>query len=413
MSRQLDLVFLVDTTGSMGAYLQSAKDNINTISSTIMDSEKVDFRFALVEYKEHPPIDYTFPFKCFDFTSDPKIMSKNVFQMQAYGGGGDGAESVTCGFDCAANLPFRPYAAKVIVWIADAPPHGFFAPYDAFKTGCPCGIDFQQVILNCVERDIQIYSVACEPLREEFRHFRDLMRASAIITGGQFIALSSADALGDTIIAGALEEVGMLALVNDIEKKLKEIEGFDQLSEAERQKKIRSEVAVVAGKVSMKQMKMNSIFEGEIPDVPEAFFTAKTFKELVTALKEVTPNVYNLKKEVKEYKPWLAYGGMGWGQTLNKGKKRQVDNDPTPEEVKQIQMQLCDQRAKDPSFDGFTYEEIGVENGSSYIKLGSDFERGVQDYKNGCGKVIYVRETTVDNEHQFRIAQRLLKRFEK
>jgi hypothetical protein len=51
----LDLVFVMDCTGSMGSYISSATQNIRSIVEEIVVSEKSDVRLALVEYRDHPP----------------------------------------------------------------------------------------------------------------------------------------------------------------------------------------------------------------------------------------------------------------------------------------------------------------------------------------------------------------------
>jgi hypothetical protein len=45
----------MDCTGSMGMYINSAKENIRAIVEEIIVSEKSDIRLALVEYRDHPP----------------------------------------------------------------------------------------------------------------------------------------------------------------------------------------------------------------------------------------------------------------------------------------------------------------------------------------------------------------------
>ena len=160
-ARQLDLVFLVDTTGSMGSYLRAAQDNIKNIYKTITESEKVDLRVSIVEYKDHEQ-GSEFPFLYHDWMTDIKAIQKACDEMQATGGG-DGPESIACALDCAVNtLEYRELAAKVIIWIADAPPHGFGDAGDFFPNGCPCKKDFQQQVLKAMENDIQIYSVAIQ-----------------------------------------------------------------------------------------------------------------------------------------------------------------------------------------------------------------------------------------------------------
>ena len=45
----------MDCTGSMGSYIESARENIRAIVEEIVTSEKSDIRLALVEYRDHPP----------------------------------------------------------------------------------------------------------------------------------------------------------------------------------------------------------------------------------------------------------------------------------------------------------------------------------------------------------------------
>ncbi len=51
----LDLAFAMDCTGSMGPYIDSARNNIRLIVEEIIRSERSQMRLALVEYRDHPP----------------------------------------------------------------------------------------------------------------------------------------------------------------------------------------------------------------------------------------------------------------------------------------------------------------------------------------------------------------------
>ena len=50
----LDLVFTMDVTGSMGSYIQAAKQNIEAIVRQLA-TQNIDLRFGLVAYRDHPP----------------------------------------------------------------------------------------------------------------------------------------------------------------------------------------------------------------------------------------------------------------------------------------------------------------------------------------------------------------------
>jgi hypothetical protein len=49
--KNLDLVFAMDCTGSMGEYIESATQNIYSIVGEFITG---DIRIALVEYRDHP-----------------------------------------------------------------------------------------------------------------------------------------------------------------------------------------------------------------------------------------------------------------------------------------------------------------------------------------------------------------------
>jgi hypothetical protein len=61
--------------------------------------------------------------------------------QQSASGGGDGPEAVCCGLHKALHFEWRPNAAKVVILIADAPPHGLGEHGDGFPNGCPDGVD--------------------------------------------------------------------------------------------------------------------------------------------------------------------------------------------------------------------------------------------------------------------------------
>lgn len=120
-------MFVQDCTGSQGSYISSATRNIEEICSSIFESGKLlypdDLRIGLVAYRDHPPQDHTYITKNFGFSSDTKRVHDHLKSLYA-SGGGDGPEAVTAGLNEALNMDWRPHASKMVVLIADAPPHG-------------------------------------------------------------------------------------------------------------------------------------------------------------------------------------------------------------------------------------------------------------------------------------------------
>jgi hypothetical protein len=126
-SARRDLVFIQDCTGSQGSYLSSATRNIEMICEHIYESGRLqareDLRVGLVAYRDHPPQDHSYVTKNFGFSSDIAKVKEHLGGLYATGGG-DGPEAVTAAMADALQMDWREHASKMVILIADAPPHG-------------------------------------------------------------------------------------------------------------------------------------------------------------------------------------------------------------------------------------------------------------------------------------------------
>ncbi|KAJ3035815.1 hypothetical protein HK097_004098 [Rhizophlyctis rosea] len=199
---QLDLAFALDCTGSMGSATESIKD----IATKLAESQKADVNFALVSYRDHPPQDHSYVTNVYPFTSDLSTMTSYLAKQQAYGGG-DGPEAVTAALHESLHLPWRPNATKVLIIIADAPPHGLGEHTDGFPNGDPDGRDPLKIVIQMRAYGICVFSVACEPSLSSYKHAVDFFEFVASATGGSLIPLTSASLLPDVIVGGAKEQM--------------------------------------------------------------------------------------------------------------------------------------------------------------------------------------------------------------
>ena len=151
----------MDCTGSMGSYIESAKENIRSIVEEIVVSEKSDVRLALIEYRDHPPQDMSFVTREHDFTSKVNEMRAWLDACSA-DGGGDLPEAVADGLHAVLKLSWRDESTKICVLIADAPPHGLQAN-DTFPNGCPNGFDPIKIVREIAAKHITLYVVGVEP----------------------------------------------------------------------------------------------------------------------------------------------------------------------------------------------------------------------------------------------------------
>lgn len=123
-SASLDLVFVIDTTGSMGDDIQAVKNFASSLVSQLA-AGTVSYRFALVTYRDFPGRtgfggDYAarvdLPF------TDNSAAIQSAIAAMSLGYGGDTNETVYSGLLGALALPWRPGVKKVIVQLGDAPP---------------------------------------------------------------------------------------------------------------------------------------------------------------------------------------------------------------------------------------------------------------------------------------------------
>ena len=220
--KALDLVFLMDCTGSMGQYIASAKENIESISNRIIQTESCDVRFGLVAYRDHPPQDTSYVTQVFEFVSSNHEMSQNLSTLSA-DGGGDGPEALTAGLHAAKNLSWRKDAAKVVVLIADAPPHGLGERGDGFPEGDPDGLDPLVIAREMSNLGIAIYAVGCEPSLSSYSFAKPFLISLSELTGGKAVCLSSASLLADVILGGAVEELNIQMLSNQLKSEIDSI----------------------------------------------------------------------------------------------------------------------------------------------------------------------------------------------
>ena len=220
--KTLDLVFLMDCTGSMGTYISSAKENITSIVTRIIQTESCDVRFGLVAYRDHPPQESTYVTQVFEFVSYTTEMSQNLATLSAQGGG-DGPEALTAGLYAAKHLAWREGAAKVVVLIADAPPHGLGESGDGFPNGDPDGLDPLVIAREMANLGIAIYTVGCEPALSHYRFAKSFMISLSELTGGKAVCLSSASLLADVILGGAIEEMNIQMLSNQLQSEIDSI----------------------------------------------------------------------------------------------------------------------------------------------------------------------------------------------
>lgn len=118
---RLDLVFMIDATGSMGDEIAKLKASMRAMSQQISQLPgQPDICYGLVAYRDRGDAFIT---RTHDFTDDLGAFQQVLARVQA-GGGGDTPEALNEALhEVVHHLNWRADAARMVVMVADAPPH--------------------------------------------------------------------------------------------------------------------------------------------------------------------------------------------------------------------------------------------------------------------------------------------------
>jgi len=175
---KLDVVFLLDATGSMSDEIAQLQDNILSISQQIDDMGDVDVRYGLVHYRDRED-DYIS--RVFDFTPDVKSFQRELNKVRA-DGGGDTPESLNAGLhDALQTVEWRgDDTIKLVFLVADAPPHLDY----------PDDYDYADEMLYAGEHGIKVHPIASSGLDSVGEY---IFRQIGQTTMGRFIFLTYSD----------------------------------------------------------------------------------------------------------------------------------------------------------------------------------------------------------------------------
>jgi hypothetical protein len=174
----VDVLFLLDATGSMGDEIGQLKTSIDTVAARLSSLDSApDIRFGMTLYRD---VDDTFVTSTFDFTSDVEVFRSALSDVVA-DGGGDYAEALDEGLAESLEAPaWRDPSSTIqlIFLVADAPP----------QVGRQLqGNGYPDSIIDAVARGIKIFPVASSESDDQAEAvFRQLAQA----TGARFVFLS-------------------------------------------------------------------------------------------------------------------------------------------------------------------------------------------------------------------------------
>jgi len=304
---QVDVVFVLDTTGSMGGLIQAAKEKIWAIANTLALADPApDIRMGLIGYRDRSDEYIT---KSTRLTDDLDAVYTELMTFDA-NGGNDTPESVNQALhEAVAKMDWRDSddTYRVIFLVGDAPPHMDYQDDVKYPESCK----------RAAEAGIYVNTIQCGTIPEttpiwreiaakaEGRYFRVEQSGGAILTDTPFdeeLAALGAKVEGTRYYYGAAD------VVSENEARLDRAEGIDSgaTMKAKAQRAFFNSTGAGAKNFYGTQELVNDYAKGKVDfdslnddQLPEEF-RGKSKSEIEVALKEKATEREALQLQIAE-----------------------------------------------------------------------------------------------------------------
>ena len=191
---ELDLMLMVDTTGSMGDELEYLKAELRDVVSRIAaNGDQLSIRVSVNFYRDEGD---EYIVKYFDFRTDIDECLEQI-RKQYSDGGGDYPEAVHTALENAVNgHSWRENAVKLCFLVLDAPPHEEYEIQ---------GINSQitKTLTDAASLGVRVIPVASSGVDKDTEC---LLRSYAVMTGGTYIFLTNHSGVGGDHIEASVGE---------------------------------------------------------------------------------------------------------------------------------------------------------------------------------------------------------------
>ncbi len=146
---KVEVVFVIDTTGSMSGLIQGAKDKVWAIARHVASAKpRPDVKIGLVAYRD---VGDAYVTKKFALTGDLDAVFENLMSFRA-DGGGDTPEHVYKGLhDAIHGMDWSKDSMKMVFLVGDAPP----------QTGYDDGADLATIMKEANRKEIRVHAIRC------------------------------------------------------------------------------------------------------------------------------------------------------------------------------------------------------------------------------------------------------------
>lgn len=192
-AKVLDLMFVIDTTGSMGdelSYLQAELENvIETVATD--NAQELEIRVSVNFYRDSGDM---YVVRSFPFTTDVPDMV-DILGAQVASGGGDYPEAVEAGMTDAifAHEWSEDATARMLFLVLDAPPHNT----TAIRT------ELGEAIDEAARLGVRVFPLAASGVDKDTE---SMLRLMDVATGASYIFLTNHSGIGNSHIEPTIGE---------------------------------------------------------------------------------------------------------------------------------------------------------------------------------------------------------------
>jgi uncharacterized protein YegL len=193
---RLEIVFVLDTTGSMGGLIEGAKQRIWGIVNEVMQESHSSVRIGLVAYRDRGDEYVT---KILPLTADLDRVYTTLMEYRANGGGDEAEDVRTALAEAVYKVNWSasaPDLAQIIFLVGDAPPHNdYTSASDTLTTATAA-----------VRDGIVVNTIQCGSMGETTRSWKAIAERG----NGQYFAIAD-DGGVQTVSTPYDDEMGNLA----------------------------------------------------------------------------------------------------------------------------------------------------------------------------------------------------------
>lgn len=168
-AKRVEVVFVLDTTGSMGGLIHAAQEKIWSIASTLAQAQQApEIAMGLVAYRDRGDAYVT---EVVDLNRDLDSMYAKLMDFRAEGGG-DAPEAVNEALEAALErMSWSPDSNtyRVVFLVGDAPPHMDYQD----------DVKYPAIVAAAAAKGIVVNTIQCGAMRETvapWRHIASLGR---------------------------------------------------------------------------------------------------------------------------------------------------------------------------------------------------------------------------------------------